>query len=315
MSCLGHHGRQQVEISASDEHGPTTLANFPVWCGESPPASMNIEYDPRDAEALTAEQAEARLLALINADRARYGLRALRSDPAVAAVARAHSEEMRKTGVIAHITPRDGSAVDRLEAARIFTPVVQENLARAYGVVEAEQALMNSPGHRANILSRVADRVGIGIVVGQRIADRNELFITQLFTFSGHVIDLSAATGVVRGSIQRQFTVQEDPQLSKLAALQARELARGVSAKDSIRYASEHAFDLTGRYSRVTSFVLPVLRLSSFDPRQVFDPSITSFGVGVAQGPAPKLGDHAIYIVILAAQGTAFGGHGAPKGI
>ena len=39
----------------------------------------------------------------------------------------------------------------RVRAVGIRTPVVLENIARAYGVAEAQSGLMNSPGHRAII--------------------------------------------------------------------------------------------------------------------------------------------------------------------
>ncbi len=313
LSCRRHHGRQQVEITAIGVHGSTTLANFPIWCGQAPPLSMQVEYDPRDAETLTVAQAETRLLELINADRARYGLRRLYPDPAVAAVARAHSEEMSETGVIAHVTPGSGTASDRLEAAHIVTPVVLENVARAYGVVEAEQALMNSPGHRANILSRDADHVGVGIVVGQQIADRHELFITQLFTFRGADVDLAAAGTAVRKAIARVSGAREQRELTELAQRQAREVARGVSPEQSIAHAAVRARKLEGRYSRVTAAIVPVVRVRAFDVKSVFDPSITDYGIGIGQGPHPQLGEHAIYIVILiAGRGTA-GGLMAPS--
>ncbi len=303
LSCDERQGRQQVEITAVDEHGSTVLANFPVWCGESPPTSMRIEYDPRDAETLSAADAEKRLVDLVNTDRAHYGLPPLVSDPAVAAVARAHSQEMYETGVVAHISPRTGSAADRIKVAHIITPVVLENVARAYGVVEAEQGLMNSPGHRANILTRDATRIGVGIVVGEEVAGRRELFITQVFTFKGGKVDPVAAVAQVRKAIAGVSMASEDPQLSRLAQRQAQEVASGISPSDSTKHTSARANTegLPGRYSRVSTAVIPVPRVSAFQADKVFDAKITNYGVGIAQGPNPTLGDNAIYIVLLIA--------------
>ena len=81
-------------------------------------------------------------------------------------VARAHSRDMRDTGVVAHVSPTTGSAGDRVRAGNIKSSLVLENVARAYGVGEAEEGLMNSPGHRANILSRDATHMGLGVVLG-----------------------------------------------------------------------------------------------------------------------------------------------------
>jgi uncharacterized protein YkwD len=51
-------------------------------------------------------------------------------------------------------------------------------VARASSPGEAERGLMNSPGHRANILSRLVTRVGIGIVADEAA---HELLVTQVF--------------------------------------------------------------------------------------------------------------------------------------
>lgn len=127
-------------------------------------------------------QAEQHLLASINRDRAAAGLPILLWDDAVAAVARRYSEEMRRTRVIAHISPTSGAATDRVRAASITTRVVLENVARAWGLDEAHRSLMNSPGHRANIMSTMATHIGIGVALGDASSGRRELFITQVFT-------------------------------------------------------------------------------------------------------------------------------------
>ncbi len=114
VECGNHAGKQQVEITASDTAGSTVLANFPVWCASEPPGSMTLE--PSDDSVVVAPaDAERRLLALINRDRMVAHLPALAWDERVADVARAHSEEMRRTKIVAHISPTTGSASDSRE--------------------------------------------------------------------------------------------------------------------------------------------------------------------------------------------------------
>ncbi len=174
-------GRQQIEITGSDAAGSTVLANFPVWCGAAPPPS--IRFDPATEDpADSPEQAERYLLDRINRDRAAAGLPELIWDSAVAAVARSHSEEMHRTGLVVHISQTTGAAVDRVRAAHIPSRVVLENVAHDYGVREVHRALMNSPGHRANLMSTAVTRIGIGVVFGELSPGPRELFITQLFT-------------------------------------------------------------------------------------------------------------------------------------
>ena len=182
VRCPDHAGRHQVELAASDRTGSTVLANFPLWCGQTPPSELSATVDPDDARPVTsADDAETRLVALLNRDRAAAGLPALAIDPAVATVARAHSLDMRDHGFVGHISPTTGSASDRALAAGIRSGVILENIARAYGAAEAQAGLMNSPGHRANALSASATHVGIGVVLGDEVAGRRELYVTQMF--------------------------------------------------------------------------------------------------------------------------------------
>lgn len=120
---------------------------------------------------------EDRMLELLNDARASDGLQPLAPDPRLQSVARAHSEEMLKLGYFAHNSPVSGSPSDRLQAAGISFRVAGENLAYAPTVEIAHRGLMNSPGHRANILSPDFTRVGIGVIV----APNGERMFTQDF--------------------------------------------------------------------------------------------------------------------------------------
>jgi uncharacterized protein YkwD len=181
IGCDDRVGRQQVEITGSDAAGSTVLANFPVWCGVDPPRSIRVDPAPDDP-AIDPEQAARYLLDSVNRDRVAAGLPELVWDSAVAAVARSHSEEMRRTHLVVHISSTTGAAVDRVRAANITARTVLENVARDHGVREVHRALMNSPGHRANLMSIDATRIGIGVVFGDASAGRREVFVTQVFT-------------------------------------------------------------------------------------------------------------------------------------
>jgi uncharacterized protein YkwD len=181
VACHAHDGRQQIEITASGASGATVLANFPVWCAAEPPRALPVRRASHEAIE-TPQRAEQALLAAIDRDRAAAGLPALRRDGEVAAVARGHADEMRRLRAVAHVSAATGSAADRVAAAGIATRLVLENVAHAYSVEQAHRALMDSPGHRANILSVAATDVGIGVAFGEDAAGRRELFIAQLFT-------------------------------------------------------------------------------------------------------------------------------------
>ena len=91
-------------------------------------------------------------------------LKPLVADDALREVARRHSLEMFQRDYFSHTSPTTGSPFDRMRAASILFVVAGENLAFAPNVDIAHRGLMNSPGHRANILRPEFGRIGIGAI-------------------------------------------------------------------------------------------------------------------------------------------------------
>jgi len=120
---------------------------------------------------------EARMLVLVNNERTRAGLSPLTADPELTEVARRHSIDMFARGYFAHLTPEGRSPFERMREANVSYLTAGENLALAPTLQIAHNGLMNSPGHRANILHRNFGRVGIGIMDG----GVHGLMITQDF--------------------------------------------------------------------------------------------------------------------------------------
>ncbi|HEX9423818.1 MAG TPA: CvpA family protein [Pyrinomonadaceae bacterium] len=109
---------------------------------------------------------EARMLELVNQERVAAGLKPLAPDPELTEVARRHSVDMFARSYFAHDTPEGRDPFDRMRAANVRFLTAGENLALAPTVQVAHRGLMNSPGHRANILYPQFGRVGIGILDG-----------------------------------------------------------------------------------------------------------------------------------------------------
>jgi uncharacterized protein YkwD len=109
---------------------------------------------------------EAKMLDLINKERAREGLSQLKADREQTLVARAHSKDMFARGYFAHVNPDGKNPFDRMKEANVKFHSAGENLALAQTLEIAHKNLMNSPGHRANIMSPDFGRVGIGIMDG-----------------------------------------------------------------------------------------------------------------------------------------------------
>jgi uncharacterized protein YkwD len=109
---------------------------------------------------------EAQMLELVNRERIAAGLRPLAPDPELTQVARRHSADMFARGYFAHVTPEGRDPFGRMREAGVRFLAAGENLALAPTLQIAHTGLMNSPGHRANILNPQFGRVGIGIVDG-----------------------------------------------------------------------------------------------------------------------------------------------------
>ncbi len=304
VSCAGRRGPQQIEITAINARGSNVLANFPVWCNAEPPATATIGTTaPEDAAVSDAGEAERQMLALVNRDRAAAGVPPVTLYPPLSAVAREHSEEMRATGNVAHVSPTTGSAADRVKAGGIATAVVLENVARAYGVLEAQEGLMNSPGHRANILSRDVTHIGVGVVLGEEVMGRRELFVTQVFIRVPPRIDPATASREREIALAKATNLAVDPALSGIAQQFARDLSKGLTNEAAAKRSGAKLDKLAERYRRVTTIVNPVADLAQFPWGAVAqDQTMTHFGIGMAQGSHPVIGDGAIYVVVLVGQ-------------
>lgn len=109
---------------------------------------------------------EKQMLDLVNQERQKAGLNPLAPDPELTEVARRHSADMFARGYFAHDTPEGLSPFDRMSEAGVRFLTAGENLALAPTIPVAHTGLMNSPGHRANILRPQFGRVGIGVMDG-----------------------------------------------------------------------------------------------------------------------------------------------------
>ncbi|HEY3368866.1 MAG TPA: CAP domain-containing protein [Symbiobacteriaceae bacterium] len=128
------------------------------------------------AAGLTAD--EQQMLTSVNGERAKAGLAPLQADPALTKVARLKSQDMAANHYFSHQSPTYGSPFDMMKKFGITYRTAGENIAGNPSVAGAHTSLMNSPGHRANILNAKYTKVGIGIVKGGQYG----MMFTQEFT-------------------------------------------------------------------------------------------------------------------------------------
>jgi len=151
---------------------------------------------------------ETKVFKLVNSERIKAGLKPLKQDEKLAAIAKKHSNDMAKHDYTAHVNRAGLDPSDRAEAAGYNIVIkkkegnrtttrrgVGENIYERQAftvegdVVEyyvetydkiakiAVESWMNSPGHRKNIMNPDYTLAGIGISVG----DKKKVRITQVF--------------------------------------------------------------------------------------------------------------------------------------
>ncbi len=107
---------------------------------------------------------EARVVQLINSQRANNGLPPLRVDSRLVQAARRHSQDMADNNFFSHYGSDGSSPFDRIRDAGYSFRTAGETIAGGY--ISPESAVdgwMNSPGHRAILLGNYDD-IGVGYV-------------------------------------------------------------------------------------------------------------------------------------------------------
>jgi uncharacterized protein YkwD len=110
---------------------------------------------------------ESRIFALVNAERKRYGLPELTWNERLDHAARLHAQNMARFRKMAHVLPESPlpTLTHRAQHVSYYYSMIAENI--AIGFPDAESVVrgwMESPGHRASILSRESIETGTAVV-------------------------------------------------------------------------------------------------------------------------------------------------------
>jgi uncharacterized protein YkwD len=149
-------------------HGLVCFWGLIVACGLALSSSAGA--------ASATVDAERELVRLMNQERAQRGAPPLEMDDRLSEAARTHSQEMAQRQKLSHRFPHEEKLQERLARTGVSFDAVAENVAHSSSPSSAHIELMNSPGHRANILNPKYNAVGVGVV------ERGDhLYITQAF--------------------------------------------------------------------------------------------------------------------------------------
>lgn len=129
-----------------------------------PGSKDTIQLDSEVQELTIDKASETQMLAIVNSERAKVGVSALAWEPKLVPVGRAHARDMWERSYFSHYSPEGKDVGDRLSEAKIKFMVAGENLALAPTLQTAHTGLMNSEGHRENILEPSFNKMGIGII-------------------------------------------------------------------------------------------------------------------------------------------------------
>jgi uncharacterized protein YkwD len=140
-----------------------------------PLAALLLSWTAYGQLALT--RAERELFASVNQARRSQGLPPLRWDDSLAIAARRHAETMAEHGQTQHIFEGEPSLSTRVKQAGARFVWLSENVTQGPSPVFIHTQFMQSPPHRANILDRDMDSVGIGV-----IEQRGQLFAVEDFS-------------------------------------------------------------------------------------------------------------------------------------
>lgn len=154
------------EVKQPEVKEPVAKVPTPEAPAKDTVSSSNLNYEQKVVE-------------LVNVERQKAGLPALKLDSQLSNVARLKSKDMATNNYFAHQSPTYGSAGDMLTKHGIKWSAWGENIAYGQNTPEiVVNAWMNSPGHRANILSSNFGKIGVGYVVNSN----GRPYWTQVFT-------------------------------------------------------------------------------------------------------------------------------------
>jgi uncharacterized YkwD family protein len=151
---------------------------------------VEVMAQPKLSEAYTAQkiaitskstisQQEAEVVRLVNVKRVQNGLQPLKANSQLMSVARQKSQDMAKKKYFSHVSPTFGTTFKLMERLGIRFSAAGENIAYGQKTPAAVMnAWMNSPGHRANILSKTYTNIGVGLAKNSK----GVCYWTQVFT-------------------------------------------------------------------------------------------------------------------------------------
>jgi uncharacterized protein YkwD len=240
--------------------------------------------------------------------RGRAGQPPLAADPALRAVALGHSQDMARNHFFGHVSPTTGTLENRLQQAGVVLPRAGENISQAETPERAHEGLMDSPGHRANMLSPKFTHVGIAVVTEPNQEDA--LVATMVFGRRASFARFTADEAVEEIAALRKAKgappVQVDPALRAAAEQGIAAFAQkgGQAAVEQANAAFVHARRAGG--SSHTPGCVHLVELLEPDQLEqsplLYDPKLRRLGLAVTTRPR---GNATLMVLLVLSEGAA----------
>jgi uncharacterized protein YkwD len=299
-------GKYTLELLVDEPgSGPRVATILPVYAGQTYPTS-EPSPNPAQENFATVLEASRRIFWLVNNERSRYHLPALQEDALLEQVAWAHSEDMGKNKYFAHINQRGEDPNDRFHKAG-GKGLVGENIALDTSVEAAHQHLMNSPGHRANILDKNFTHLGVGVYF-----NGSQYSITQMFMRKNPVIDSNSLSLNILQWVNQHRRLYRVPSIKKDTKIQSAALqhSQAMAADLRLNYQAQ-GLNFKQRLQRQTKYTgeidtVLILANSSDDVQSklskykklISKKKFRTVGIGVFQANSNDYGENSLWITI-----------------
>ncbi|WP_346769912.1 CAP-associated domain-containing protein [Cytobacillus firmus] len=149
-----------------DKHRDNTVTSIQII---SKSLEKQKESFYANASSVLKEGFEWQLFDITNAERVNHGVPVLEWDDTVKETARKHSSDMAENNYFDHTNLQGLSPFDRMQADEVSFMLAGENLASGqFSSIFAHEGLMNSLGHRKNILRRDYEFLGVGVAFNSK---------------------------------------------------------------------------------------------------------------------------------------------------
>jgi uncharacterized protein YkwD len=208
-------------------HGFLLLAMPGAALAARPTVHAGVDTVDDPAEERADPAAARQLFQLLNRDRAQAGLPSLAWDDGLAAAALKHTQLMARRRQLTHQFAGEPPLPQRVTAVPL--DLSGENVAINVTIPDANTGLMNSPPHRANILSGEFNAVGIGIVWKD-----SQVWVTQDFARRIESLSDEAAEDMVATAFARTRARAGLPSLPRIGDRHLSALACDMGHQDHL---------------------------------------------------------------------------------